>query len=67
MEKAVYDGVLPPVGKKPTCTSKSFSYDAEMQTKIAWHALMHGKKSACEVFSKELGHPVNEATVRKFK
>ena len=53
------------LGKKRP--SSHHYYDPELRTKIGKYAAMSGNKAAVTKFSKEIGRPVSESTVRGMK
>ena len=65
LEKAVA-AESAPGGKRCKRTAKTHEYDADVKTKIGQHTLTFGNKNAAEKFSRKLGHPVQEATVRNY-
>ena len=48
-------------------SSKRHCYDDDIRTEIGKHAMRYGNKSAVDKFSRSLGFPLPEATVRNFK
>ena len=53
--------------KKRRKYGKYHHYDAEIRAKIAKHACECGIKRAAIKFTQELGHPINESSVRNMK
>ena len=65
--REVNKAVLVELGKKRNRPSSYNYYDPELRAKIGKFAATSGNKAAMEKYSKELGRPVSESTVRGMK
>ena len=67
MEAAEREAVSLAARGRKRKSSKQHHYEEAVKTEIGKHAIKYGNKSAVEKFSKLLGSPVPEPTVRNFK
>ena len=54
-------------GKQRRPCGQYTRYDTSVRAKIAKFAVSHGNRAAVVNFSREMGHPISESTIRGFK